>query len=402
MKLEAIDCYQSAIIKPHKTNLSLSLAPTSVYIKPNLHININKQMFSLASGIYQSYFAPPKLSILIIGLDGSGKTSLLERIKVTNINTRLVVTTNNSTAPSSSSSSIISPTLYYGKDCAVAGIVDSSTGDDNNTKRQQQGGKPARLPPPLPPKLAMNSHQIVEQMLEDGFSSTSTATATSTKREELINSVPFPPLTNHPPSDNNNNEVSSQTKEKKNDRNKPSPLPPRHDSISSGGSSTTTPIKKSTKSALASSPAAVKKNSFIELLRCPSPKKYSDAAIVDDDEDDEYQDLVDTTTTISNNSSNNGNTTTTPWRIEYLQDYYINYQPQQEFDNTIKAGSRGSNQKGMKKMFPIDKIRPTLGQNLAKLDLCGCKCSLFDLSGAVSIPDTFLGPLFVCIMKVFC
>ena len=35
-------------------------------------------MFGLASGIYQSYFAPPKLSILIIGLDGSGKTSLLD------------------------------------------------------------------------------------------------------------------------------------------------------------------------------------------------------------------------------------------------------------------------------------------------------------------------------------
>ncbi|EED93171.1 adp-ribosylation factor-related protein [Thalassiosira pseudonana CCMP1335] len=38
--------------------------------------------------------------------------------------------------------------------------------------------------------------------------------------------------------------------------------------------------------------------------------------------------------------------------------------------------------KGKKKMFPLSKIRPTLGQNLAKLDLCGCKCSLFDLSGA--------------------
>jgi hypothetical protein len=34
--------------------------------------------------------------------------------------------------------------------------------------------------------------------------------------------------------------------------------------------------------------------------------------------------------------------------------------------------------------MPLDRIRPTLGQNLAKLDLCGCKCSLFDLSGAVS------------------
>jgi len=40
-------------------------------------------MFSLASGVYQSYFVPQQLSILLIGEESTGKTTLLERIKVT-------------------------------------------------------------------------------------------------------------------------------------------------------------------------------------------------------------------------------------------------------------------------------------------------------------------------------
>ena len=46
-------------------------------------------MYELASGIYQSYFAPPKLNILIVGIDFAGKTALLEQIKFTTIITKL-------------------------------------------------------------------------------------------------------------------------------------------------------------------------------------------------------------------------------------------------------------------------------------------------------------------------
>lgn len=41
------------------------------------------KMIELASGFYKNYLISPEVSILIIGLDDSGKTTLLERLKVT-------------------------------------------------------------------------------------------------------------------------------------------------------------------------------------------------------------------------------------------------------------------------------------------------------------------------------
>lgn len=40
-------------------------------------------MFSLFSGVYDTYLAAPHLNVLVVGASGSGKTALLERLKVT-------------------------------------------------------------------------------------------------------------------------------------------------------------------------------------------------------------------------------------------------------------------------------------------------------------------------------
>ena len=45
-------------------------------------------MFSLVAGLYQSYFTPKSLSLLIIGCDGVGKTAFLERCKITKFTKR--------------------------------------------------------------------------------------------------------------------------------------------------------------------------------------------------------------------------------------------------------------------------------------------------------------------------
>ena len=45
-------------------------------------------MFSLFNGIYDSYLAPSQLNVLIVGGPMTGKSALLERLKVTEIPTR--------------------------------------------------------------------------------------------------------------------------------------------------------------------------------------------------------------------------------------------------------------------------------------------------------------------------
>lgn len=45
-------------------------------------------MFSLATGVYESYFASPQLNVLVIGCESAGKTALLERVKVTEFSTK--------------------------------------------------------------------------------------------------------------------------------------------------------------------------------------------------------------------------------------------------------------------------------------------------------------------------
>ena len=45
-------------------------------------------MFSLFEGLYDSFLAPAELNLVIVGVPGSGKTALLERLKVTKVPSR--------------------------------------------------------------------------------------------------------------------------------------------------------------------------------------------------------------------------------------------------------------------------------------------------------------------------
>ena len=298
-------------------------------------------MFSLVSGVYQSYFAPPKLSILIIGIDGSGKTSLLERIKVTDISIKVETLADRSS---------------YARD-AVAGVdppTDAATGASQN-----QGGKTARLPPPLPPRQALQSSQWVEKHLGTKPEQRSSSCTSS---ERILQGVPPPPLANCSDHGYDGDVDTSSSNRNKGYKN------------GSKSSSSTKPplLKKST--GTKEQPPVPARRSFIELLRCPSPARYA-AAIIDDEEEAVGGE--------SEGSEGSGDEPTAlpssqhaeEWNSAYLENYHIIYRDDEEFD--IKRVRNVT-----KKMFPIGKIRPTLGQNLAKLDLCGCTCSLFDLSGA--------------------
>lgn len=314
-------------------------------------------MFGLASGVYQSYFAPPKLSILIVGLDGSGKTALLERIKVTNISTQLDVTAS-SLPPSYPTGAVL-----------VSGRTDDFVADgavgNNNNGRKHKAGTPARLPPPLPSKKATKGRKFVDKVtgssssteinnnLEGGTTITSSSRNGHDEVESKINeaarlfiSSDVPP----PPFDMSENITSSRP-----------PLPTNNN------------VKRKNVTSAHQNDNNMR-SSLRNMLRCPSPQKYTMAAM-GGEEEDEYLDEHDVaeSSTVSSQSNNDEDNVNGKLEDEdYLKDYHIDYNETQQFD--IKNSKA--------KMFPLDKIRPTLGQNLAKLDMCGCKCSIFDLSGA--------------------
>ena len=302
-------------------------------------------MFSLATGLYQTYFAPPKLTILVIGLDGAGKTALVERIKVTDIRDRIDV----NAAP------VVPP---YGKGDAVAVCGrgrDAARNDVERPRRpasSREGSRPARLPPPLPPPVAARSRQAVDHFLDllpNGRAGGATGgeegdLLADVDENHVLVSVPPPPLADDGAGGNATAPATREATAPSGERQQ-LPQRPKHDSAAPGGYPPS------------------RRNSFIELLRCPSPGKYAKAATAEEEEEYRCDDEP-----------------IKPWSTDYLRDYYINYHEGEEFDAQHQRGSGGAR----KKMFPMERIRPTLGQNLARLDVCGCRCSLLDLSGTVS------------------
>mmetsp|Transcript_25833 Transcript_25833/g.53568 ORF Transcript_25833/g.53568 Transcript_25833/m.53568 type:complete len:576 (-) Transcript_25833:79-1806(-) len=361
-------------------------------------------MFSLASGIYQSYFAPPKLSILIVGLDSSGKTSLLERIKVTQIDTKLDISSASSSASHrhDHQSQLETLKLYYSKGAVAmtphtasspssgkeGGAIDDEE-DSNSVKRFgfskiHVGGKPARLPPPLPTRKAAKSREWTEEILKlssgdcvDGDLNVDTLHSTTETKDaqELLDQVPPLPLIDDGDGLPAAVKVQLDTQKNKAASEKRPPM-----------------TKRGTRTTQASEKAP--RRSFIEFLRCPSPQSYSNAGL-DNDDDEIVEDENDTSVVAESLNAatpalENANSHSPLERqekeevqivdsIDHLSNYFIDYQDGEEFDLIPNNNLKG---KKFAKMFPLDKIRPTLGQNLAKLDLSGCKCSLFDLSGA--------------------
>lgn len=63
-------------------------------------------MFSLGAGLYQQYLSPTQINVLVIGIQSSGKTTVMERLKVTDFSpSSSSSSTNNSTATAVTSNS---------------------------------------------------------------------------------------------------------------------------------------------------------------------------------------------------------------------------------------------------------------------------------------------------------
>jgi GTPase SAR1 family protein len=384
-------------------------------------------MYELASGIYQSYFAPPKLNILIVGIDGAGKTALLERIKVTTIITKL-----DNIDDVDNSSNAGAAVAGVGIDIEHDGLLTkrhpacsnnaSSSSSRTTTPSMMRGnsslgGIPARLPPPLPPKQVARGRRRVEEMLllqKKGF-----VCDHDNNHDDTVTNMTTKTSKNSTDADDDgyNGDDDKGTRRRRSiDHDNNFLTTPKSQnqslvSLSPGFNSVInilTPAISTPRVVAAvannvnnnnNNPITRRKSGLIGLLsHCPSPMKYQNAGMLLDDDEYHQQEevLMDDVNNNgkSNSKDNDDDDDDDVWNNDYLQNYHIEYDDNEEFDVAIQPHKNSSvttsssttpRKKTTRSMMPLERIRPTLGQNLAKLDLCGCQCSLFDLSGALKM-----------------
>jgi GTPase SAR1 family protein len=116
-------------------------------------------------------------------------------------------------------------------------------------------------------------------------------------------------------------------------------------------------------------------------LSCPAPPRYSrQRVLIEEDsasdrgkpsqrwlDDRQESSLEDVEWTAEPQSQE-----TTPGTNDAEEEDQLQYEQDTQQEYNLKPGC---------KMLPLSKIRPTMGQNLAKIDVCGAKCHLFDISG---------------------
>lgn len=361
-------------------------------------------MYELASGIYQSYFAPPKLNILIVGIDGAGKTALLERIKVTSILTKLdnIDDVDNSSNAGAAVAGVGIDTEHDGltKRHSECNASSSRTTPSMMRGNSSLGGIPARLPPPLPPKQAARGRRRVEEMLllerrefvcdhdnndddTDENMITTKSRTTSVDADDDGYHGDDDKGTRRRSIDHNNDFLTTS---KSQNQSLVSLSPGFNSVINILTPAISTPQVVAAVVNVNNNPMTTRRrSSLIGLLsHCPSPMKYQNAALLDDDEYHQQEELraIDDV----NNNGNKKDNDDDVWNNEYLQNYNIEYDDNEEFDvakqpHKNSSVTRSTPRKNTRNMMPLERIRPTLGQNLSKLDLCGCQCSLFDLSG---------------------
>lgn len=290
-------------------------------------------MFSLVSGVYDAYFSPTKLNLLVVGANGVGKTALLERLKVTQF------TKHQKPAPS------------------------STTKHQSKQEEFQRRTVPESFLP-----IVMRQKQ---RALDDSFRSGSSYSNTTITTKNGGHS--------HPQQQNQNPVVKAPKKE----------VPALHE--------------------------APKRRSF---LSCPAPAKYAQAQeeSSDDEGDDDDDSIAEkevvqqrppnnrevsedysleevnldqseaavrhrASRTASTKSNSNSYTHSNGGLLRLQQETEDDDSDDDEDDEDDEDDQQHDLKDKTKPILPLHKIRPTIGMNLAKLEMCGAQCHIWDLGG---------------------
>mmetsp|Transcript_10761 Transcript_10761/g.22772 ORF Transcript_10761/g.22772 Transcript_10761/m.22772 type:complete len:490 (-) Transcript_10761:570-2039(-) len=336
-------------------------------------------MFSLFNGIYDSYLAPTQLNLLVVGAPESGKTTLLERLKVTEIPTRPRSGSGGSKTvqqrigaeelPATLRDALVETGALEGRSRLRNRAYSSTTslasgGSDRNgplsprVQKQQPrtpGGK----------NISINNNN------NNNIIQTSTGNAlVVTEKRRRFSICPAPERYSRSAQDQDEDFADEETEELL---------------LGGGGGSNDSLNNKDITNGNSNGPP--------RRVRCHSREFDVDTLDLITDGMDDAMDLM------ANNTTSDGERWSSMRSIGLGSDHQAKAvtnkalrpapsrsPPQQLQDHDIgpsllHESSIEYNVKANAKMLPFRMIRPTIGTNLAKTDMYGAKCHIFDVGG---------------------
>eukprot|EP00531_Pseudo-nitzschia_arenysensis_P007617 CAMPEP_0116127654 /NCGR_PEP_ID=MMETSP0329-20121206/6951_1 /TAXON_ID=697910 /ORGANISM="Pseudo-nitzschia arenysensis, Strain B593" /LENGTH=462 /DNA_ID=CAMNT_0003621759 /DNA_START=265 /DNA_END=1653 /DNA_ORIENTATION=- len=309
-------------------------------------------MFSLFNGIYDSYLAPTQLNLLVVGAPESGKTTLLERLKVTEIPSR-------------------------------------PRKKNTNTAQQQIADDE---PPETLKKAILETGATMGRSRHRSLSRSSLASAASSKsgtsrRSAQPTPTPTPtsPAQKPAPANENGNGNPVVVKKRRNRFALFCPAPERYAKASQDQDEVYVE-EEPTNSEI------FREDSFSsqtpQRVRCHSKEMDVDNLdlSLNDGTDDSIVAEMKSHETIPKPEANQRETSMQSIGLDDEEPPISSKAPlhqQQEATgpSLLYASTKEYNVKANAKMLPLRMIRPTIGTNLAKIDMYGAKCHIFDVGG---------------------
>ena len=297
-------------------------------------------MFSLVSGIYQAYLAPTQINVLVVGASGVGKTSMLERIKVTQFSTR---------AKSDHQTRSIKETGENVPNVPVHWIKRTNEGENGNatlTKKDQS-------------KDAASSSEIQKPQGQSNTASEDLALSSKSKQQRSSWLCPAPKrYAEAALQDNEDDDYVEGNAAVEALGNIPSPI------FSRKGGSELAPAKTTAGS------SGSDREESITKAHCQTSGDLGDASeTTGDARNEESAATASTDVSIESPRPSSVDSTAEEQRLAE-KDVASAHREDVEYDLKSKS-----------KMLPLSKIRRTIGMNLGKITAQGVICNFWDLGG---------------------
>jgi GTPase SAR1 family protein len=305
----------------------------------------SSEMFSLVSGLCSEYFSPQQINLLVVGVQGSGKTTLLERIKVTDFPAKSVpvITSDADDKPQSKKIAGQAPENLRSKIFVSDELEDYEPPASTRARRRAKDSSPQQPPKsrfgwlcPPPPKFRqsrLDASQRSDIFTDDFYGS-----------DHFDSHI----------MDDSEDETESSLVER-----------------SSPMARSRVPMKRSNSNPniLTLGSSSHHRNAVLAAsapthgggpLGLPAPRRISDHT-----SDELRKSSMETIDLESSMRSPKRQVMEQRPFLDNGREVHV-----EEYD--IKSGA---------KMLPLEKIRPTIGINLAKAEICGAKVHIWDLGG---------------------